>query len=101
MARKFESFQAFYQFYLQEHQNTHCRRMHFVGSSLVIAILIAMLITQYWALLLALPICGYGFAWFGHFFYEHNKPATFQYPLYSFFADWVMFKDIITRKITI
>jgi hypothetical protein len=35
----------------------------------------------------------------GHFFFEHNRPATFSYPLYSFIGDWVMFKDLLTGKI--
>jgi hypothetical protein len=41
-------------------------------------------------LLLAL-MAGYGFAWWGHFAFEKNKPATFRYPLYSFLGDWKMF----------
>jgi hypothetical protein len=49
--------------------------------------------------LLLLPVIGYGFAWVGHFFFEHNKPATFQYPLYSLAGDWVMYKDMLTGKI--
>jgi hypothetical protein len=52
-------------------------------------------------LLWFIPLIGYGFAWVGHFFYEHNKPATFQYPLYSLMADWVMFKDILLGKIAL
>ena len=44
-------------------------------------------------------IFGYGFAWFSHYFFEKNKPATFRYPLYSFIGDWVMLKDIIIGKI--
>jgi len=39
-------------------------------------------------------LCGYGFAWIGHFFFEKNRPATFKYPLYSFIGDWVMYADI-------
>ena len=50
-------------------------------------------------LILAGVVTAYGFAWVGHFFYEHNRPATFQYPLYSFAGDWVMFWQILTRKI--
>ncbi|HWS40494.1 MAG TPA: DUF962 domain-containing protein, partial [Arenimonas sp.] len=44
-------------------------------------------------------ICGYGFAWVGHFVFEKNKPATFKHPLYSFVSDWIMYKDILTGKI--
>jgi hypothetical protein len=44
-------------------------------------------------------LCGYAFAWIGHFGFEHNKPASFKRPLYSFMGDWVMYKDILTGKI--
>ena len=44
-------------------------------------------------------LCGYGFAWVGHFFFEKNKPATFKYPFYSLAGDWVMYKDMLTGKI--
>ena len=40
--------------------------------------------------LLAIPIVGYGFAWYAHFFVEHNKPATFGHPFYSLAADYRM-----------
>ena len=95
----FTSFADFYPYYLSEHQNTMCRRLHFIGSWLVLFVLAYSLFTGQWLLLWLLPVCGYGFAWVGHFFFEHNKPATFKYPFYSFWGDWVMFKDIITRKI--
>lgn len=54
------------------------------------------MITQQWWLLLAVPVVGYGFAWVGHFRFEHNKPATFQHPWYSLMGDWVMFWQIVT-----
>ena len=73
--------------------NPICRGLHFAGTTLVIIILIFSLINI--RLLILAPICGYGFAWAGHFFFEKNKPATFTYPLYSFLGDWVMFKDIL------
>ena len=44
-------------------------------------------------------LCGYGFAWAGHFFFEKNKPATFKYPFYSLAGDWVMYKDMLVGKI--
>jgi hypothetical protein len=97
--KQFETFEAFYPFYLAEHCNLTCRRLHFAGSSLVLLTLAYILLNQVWLLLILVPIIGYGFAWVGHFFFEKNKPATFTYPLYSFIGDWVMFKDILTGKI--
>ncbi|QKX18417.1 DUF962 domain-containing protein [Microbulbifer sp. YPW1] len=96
---KFDSFKAFYPFYLKEHSNLTCRRLHFIGTALVITLLIAALVTQRWGLLAVMPIAGYGFAWVGHFFFEHNRPATFKNPFYSLWGDFVMFKDILLGRI--
>ena len=96
---RFTSFAEFYPYYLQEHSNATCRRLHYVGSLLVLSILGYALFTQQWLWLLALPFAGYGFAWVGHFVFEKNKPATFKYPLYSFMGDWVMLKDAFTGRI--
>jgi hypothetical protein len=92
---KFTSFTEFYPYYLSEHENLTCRRLHFVGSSLILFLLAYTLMTGQWVLLWFLPVLGYGFAWVGHFFFEHNKPATFQYPFYSLLGDWVMYKDML------
>ena len=94
MTKEYQSFKAFYPYYLREHSNKTCRRLHFIGSTLVLVILGFSLIAQNWWLLLLMPIAGYGFAWVGHFFFEKNKPATFTYPLYSLIGDWVMYKDV-------
>ena len=96
---RFTSFAEFYPYYLQEHSTDVCRRLHYVGSLLVLSILGYALFTQQWLWLLALPFAGYGFAWVGHFVFEKNKPATFKYPLYSFMGDWVMLKDAFTGRI--
>ena len=96
---RFSSFREFYPFYLGEHRNPTCRRLHFIGSCGVLVLLgVALWQRNAWWLLAALA-CGYGFAWVGHFFFEHNRPATFRHPLYSFVGDWVMFKDILTGRI--
>tara|TARA_R110002167_G_scaffold257199_3_gene463632 strand:+ start:294 stop:614 length:321 start_codon:yes stop_codon:yes gene_type:complete len=99
--KQFPDFKSFYPFYLSEHQNVNCRRLHFVGSSLVLAVVILAVITTKWKLLWLLPLIGYGFAWLGHFVFEKNRPATFQYPFYSLWGDWVMFKDILIGKISL
>ena len=98
-AKRFHTFNEFYPFYLQEHANVTCRRLHFIGSTLVLFILFAALWRGNYALLWLMPLAGYGFAWVGHFFFEHNRPATFKYPLYSLVGDWVMYKDMWTGKI--
>ena len=96
---QFRSFAEFYPYYLGEHSNPTCRRLHFVGTSLVIALLAYTIGSGKWLLLLAVPLFGYGFAWVGHFFFEKNRPATFTYPLYSLAGDFVMFRDILLGKI--
>jgi hypothetical protein len=89
--RQYKSFAEFYPFYLSQHANRTCRALHFVGSTLVLLCLLQVFITGNAWWLLGMPLCGYGFAWIGHFFYENNRPATFQYPLYSLMGDWVMY----------
>jgi hypothetical protein len=101
MSRKYRSFKEFYPFYLSEHSDRTCRRLHFVGSTLVLLLLVWIIVTANAWLLLAVPVIGYGFAWVGHFYFERNTPATFTYPLYSLIGDWVMWKDILAGKIKI
>lgn len=89
----FKNFSDFYQFYLTQHGDTRCRYCHYLGSTLVWVGLLYCLVSQHYAGLLLLPLIGYGCAWFGHFVFEKNKPATFGHPFYSFVADWVMYRD--------
>lgn len=97
--RQFRNFSEFYPYYLGEHVHPVCRRLHFIGTSLMIALMAYALTTQHWTVLWLLPVVGYGFAWVGHYFFEHNRPATFTYPFYSLLGDFVMFKDMLTRRI--
>ena len=97
--RAFKSFADFYPFYLSAHNNRTCRRLHFVGSTLSLLCLGMLVATGKPQYLLYGLLCGYGFAWVGHFGFEKNKPASFKRPLYSFMGDWVMYKDIWTGKV--
>ena len=96
---RFRSFADFYPFYLSEHRNPVCRRLHFIGTVLVIASLIAAAFTGQPLWLLAIPLAGYGFAWVGHFFFEHNRPATFRHPLWSLWGDFRMYWQILTGRL--
>ena len=95
----FASFREFYPYYLSEHSNRTSRRLHVIGSSgvlLILGLVLAQVLTPWW--LLAVPVCGYGFAWVGHFFFEKNRPATFKYPLWSLMGDFRLFFETVTGK---
>jgi hypothetical protein len=99
MSQRFDSFAQFYPFYLSEHSRRSTRRIHFVGSALALVLLLMALLSRSLGLMLLAVICGYGFAWIGHFVFEKNRPATFRHPLYSLMGDWVMFWQMLTGKI--
>jgi hypothetical protein len=95
----FNTFGDFYPFYLDEHANPVCRRLHFTGTSIAVALFIAAAVTRSWWLVAMAVVEGYAFAWVGHFFFEHNKPATFKYPLFSLMGDWRLWWDMLIGKV--
>ncbi len=97
--KNYRKLSDFYPFYLSEHCNYTCRRLHFVGTTISLTLLVTAFVMQIWWLVAAAFVQGYAFAWIGHFFFEHNKPATFDYPWLSFLGDWCMWWDILTGKI--
>jgi hypothetical protein len=100
MQARYRTFSEFYPYYLTQHADRRCRRAHFLGTSSAIAALAQYIDSMNpWWLLLAVA-SGYGGAWIGHFFFEHNRPATFDQPLYSFRADWVMYWQMLTGKLS-
>lgn len=100
MKRQFNSLEEFYPFYLSEHANKTCRRLHVLGTSLAIIITIyAVVVQRYWLIPVGI-IQGYGFAWIGHFVFEKNKPAAIKWPIYSFICDLRMLKDWILGNIS-
>ena len=98
MAKRFASFAEFYPYYLSEHRDPTCRRLHFIGTTLVLGFVAAALLTRNAWWLLGAPLAGYGFAWFGHLAFEKNRPATFSHPLYSLAGDFVMWKEMLTGR---
>jgi hypothetical protein len=98
---KYKNFKDFYPFYLSQHQHSMNKFFHFIGTLTSLLFVLSAIRTRHWELLIISVFIGYAFAWIGHFVFEKNKPATFNYPWYSFLGDWVMFKDIIIGKIKI
>ena len=95
---KIDNYTEFWDFYVQEHAQPLTRLFHFVGTALSIVLFVWFIRN---GTLLYTPLClvvGYGFAWFSHFYIEHNKPATFQYPIWSFISDYKMMFYMLTGK---
>lgn len=97
---QFANFTEFYPYYLSEHSNRVCRRLHFVGTSLILGLVLLAILRDNLNWLWLIPLVGYGFAWVGHFF-EKNRPATFKHPIYSFIGDWVMYWDILRGRVSL
>ncbi len=91
----------FYDFYLNEHQNVICRRLHFAGSSFGLLGLATAIKTGKPAPLFKGIVAGYACAWVGHFFFEKNKPATFKYPMQSFASDFRMYGDVLRGNVSL
>jgi hypothetical protein len=97
--RAHRNFAEFWPFYLREHSKPRTRAFHYVGTSLVVLIAAAAVLTGSWWLPLAMPIAGYGFAWGSHFAIERNRPATFTYPNWSLAADFKMWWLWLTGRL--
>lgn len=95
---RIKKYSEFYAFYLTEHSNKTSRILHFIGTMLFFLMLGYILLTDRFYLFWFLPVIGYGFAWVGHFFFEKNKPATFQYPFWSLISDFKLFFELLVGK---
>lgn len=96
--RRITNYDDFWEFYVREHSRPATRYLHFIGTALGIVFLVWILRSGNW---IYLPLCfaiGYAFAWVSHFFVEKNKPASFNYPLWSFISDYKMMWFMLTGR---
>lgn len=91
------SFAEFWPFYVRAHSQARTRILHAIGSILALVMIALGIFVSPWYFLAA-PVIGYAFAWYSHFFVEHNKPATFGHPFYSLAADYVMLWKTVTGR---
>jgi hypothetical protein len=90
MAAPIASYEAFWLHYLRAHRDPRTRGVHFLGTMLGLVLALLALVFRDGRLLVAAAAVGYAFAWFGHFVFERNRPATFGHPLWSFYSDFRM-----------
>ena len=87
--QRIQTYAEFWPYYLSEHAHPTCRTLHYIGTVLgFVPLYLGFTVSPWW--FIGWPLCGYGFAWAAHFFVEHNKPATFKYPLWSLISDYRM-----------
>jgi hypothetical protein len=94
-----EEIKDFYPEYLKAHQNIYNRRLHLLGNCVTL-LYIFFMICLWWPGLVLTPFIIYPFAWFGHLYFEKNKPATWSTPWYITKAcDWIMMKDMMLGRL--
>ncbi|MFI8033259.1 Mpo1-like protein [Acinetobacter sp. ABJ_C3_5] len=96
-----KNYDEFYRFYLTEHRNIASRRLHATGSSIGLYFFSKAIRKRQAKYAVYGLVSGYACAWVGHFFFEHNKPASFKQPLYSFISDWRMLSDIARGRLSL
>ena len=95
---KYNSFSEFWPYYVAEHSKPNTRLLHLVGTAIALGCVGYFIVVGRWWLFPLGFIPGYGAAWIAHFFIEKNKPATFQYPLWSFMGDYKMIFMMLTGR---
>ncbi len=91
----------YYKYYLTLHTNPKNRLLHFIGLWVTILYVVGVSLYTNWFLTIFAPFVVYPFAWIGHSHYEKNKPAAFYNPIKAKIADWMMFRDILLKKLSI
>ena len=94
------NYKEFWDFYVQEHSKPLTRELHLIGTAFGLALLVYFVATGRWYFFPLFFVVGYAFAWFAHFVIEKNRPATFQYPFWSFISDFKMIAYMLTGRMS-
>lgn len=91
-------FANFWPEYMRAHSQPGTRAIHLAGTLAGwVLLILAVALHRWWWIAVALLV-SYGLAWVSHFFVEHNRPATFEHPLWSWWADQKMVALMLTGK---
>lgn len=99
MSERLRTFSDFWPFYLREHGRPATRALHFVGTTLGVGLGVGAAVSGRALLVPAALVAAYGCAWVSHFTVEHNRPATFRYPLWSLVSDFRMWGLMATGRL--
>jgi hypothetical protein len=97
--RAFSGYDDFFLFYLTQHSDGRNRALHAIGTVSGVVFAATMIVTHHAWYALLWPVISYGCAWTGHFLIEHNKPATFGHPFWSFISDFRMVYLMFTGQL--
>ncbi len=92
------NFAEFWPRYVRAHSHPLTRWFHFTGTVLGWGLFVAAILLRNPWLVAAALLVGYALAWISHFFIEHNRPATFGHPLWSWLSDQKMVWLMLTGK---
>lgn len=97
------SYQEFWPRYLRQHSRAATRRVHVLGTSAGIVLLLGAILNLDWRLAVTGVVVGYAGAWLSHAFIERNRPETFSHPLWSLFSDlrmtWLYLSGGLRREL--
>ncbi len=92
------TFVEFWPEYVRAHSKPATRAVHCVATIAGWMLVGGAIVLQRWWWIAAAVVISYALAWISHLFVQHNKPATFEYPLWSWWADQRMvFLTLIGR----
>jgi hypothetical protein len=98
-AHDFQTYEQFWSHYLNEHSRAGTRWLHAAGTVGAVLLVVALVASGRWLWIPLALVPGYGLSWIGHYFVEHNTPATFGHPLWSMISDFKMVALMLTGQL--